>query len=169
SSFESVKNAIDGVIKEAGRLDILVNNAGITKDGLLMRMSEQDWDDVLSINLKGAFNTAKVASRQMMSQRSGRIINIGSIVGTTGNAGQVNYAASKAGMIGLTKSLAKELGSRNILVNLIAPGYVQTEMTAKLSEEQLAKIVENIPLKRSANTEEIANVVAFFASDASSY
>lgn len=169
SDFNEVQLAIDKIKSESGRIDFLVNNAGITKDNLLLRMSETDWDTVMNINLKGAFNTCKAASKVMMSQRSGRIINIGSIVGTTGNAGQSNYSASKAGMIGFTKSLAKELGSRNILVNLIAPGFIETDMTAKLSEEQLKSFVDNIPLKRSGLPADIAKVVAFFISDDSNY
>lgn len=169
SNFEEVQNTITELHKEAERIDVLVNNAGVTKDNLLMRMSESDWDTVLDINLKSVFNTAKACSRIMMSQRYGKIINIGSIVGTTGNAGQSNYSASKAGLAGFTKSLAKELASRNILVNLIAPGYVITEMTGKLTEEQLKAFLDNIPLKRGAQGEEIAKVVAFFASDDSNY
>lgn len=169
SNFEEVQNTITDLHKEAGRIDVLVNNAGVTKDNLLMRMSESDWDTVLDINLKSVFNTSKACSRIMMSQRYGKIINIGSIVGTTGNAGQSNYSASKAGLVGFTKSLAKELASRNILVNLIAPGYVITEMTGKLTEEQLKAFLDNIPLRRGAQGEEIAKVVAFFASDDSNY
>ncbi|MDC1068195.1 3-oxoacyl-[acyl-carrier-protein] reductase [Candidatus Kapabacteria bacterium] len=169
ASFENVGDVIKEIHKEAGRIDILVNNAGITKDNLLLRMNENDWDNVLNINLKGVFNTCKHVSRIMLSQRIGRIINIGSIVGTTGNAGQVNYSAAKAGLQGLTKSLAKEFASRNILVNLVSPGYVETEMTAKLTEDQLNAFLNNIPLKRGAKPEEVAEVVAFFASDSSSY
>jgi 3-oxoacyl-[acyl-carrier protein] reductase len=169
SDFKSVTEAVNFVHKDASRIDILVNNAGITKDNLILRMSEEDWDSVMSINLKGVFNTCKLVSKIMMSQRQGRIINIGSIVGTTGNAGQSNYSASKSALIGFTKSLAKELASRNILVNLVSPGFVQTDMTAKLNEEQIAKYVENIPLKRSGSPEDIANTVAFFASENSSY
>jgi 3-oxoacyl-[acyl-carrier protein] reductase len=169
SSFDEVQNVFSEIVKEAGRIDVLVNNAGITKDGLLMRMKETDWDAVMNINLKGTFNTAKAVARTMMGQRSGRIINIGSVVGTTGNAGQSNYSASKAGLVGFTKSLAGELGSRNILVNLIAPGYIQTDMTAKLNEEQLASFVNNIPLKRAGLPQDIARVVAFFAGDDSGY
>jgi len=169
SNFEEVQNVITDIHKEASKIDVLVNNAGVTKDNLLMRMSENDWDMVLDINLKSAFNTVKACSRIMMGQRYGKIINIGSIVGTTGNAGQSNYSASKAGLVGFTKSLAKELASRNILVNLIAPGYVMTEMTDKLNEDQLKAFMDNIPLKRGAQGEEIAKVVAFFASDDSNY
>lgn len=169
SNFDSVKESIDKIIKENDKIDILVNNAGITKDNLLIRMSEKDFEDVLNINLKGAFNTSKVVARYMMSKRQGKIINIGSIVGTIGNPGQSNYASSKAGMIGLTKSLAKELAARNILVNLIAPGYVKTAMTDKLTEEQKKYFEENIPLKRIADPEDIANVVSFFCKNDSAY
>jgi len=151
------------------RIDILINNAGITRDNLLMRMSETEWDSVLNTNLKGAFLCTKAVSRIMMNQRSGRIINMGSIVGSIGNAGQVNYSSSKAGLIGMTKSLAKELGSRNILVNLIAPGYVITPMTEKLTDEQKQLYINNIPLKRGALPKDIANAVAFFTSDDSAY
>jgi 3-oxoacyl-[acyl-carrier protein] reductase len=166
---QSVNNAMEQVVSEKGRIDILVNNAGITRDNLVLRMSEQEWDSVLLTNLKGAFLCSKAVARTMMSQRSGRIINIGSVVGATGNAGQANYSASKAGMFALTKSLAKEFGSRNILVNAIAPGYVVTAMTDKLSEEQRQAFLTNIPLKRPAQPEDIANSVAFLASDDSSY
>lgn len=169
SDFQNVQDVIANIHKEAGRIDFLINNAGVTKDNLILRMNENDWDSVLDINLKSAFNTAKAVARIMMGQRYGKIINIGSIVGTTGNAGQANYSASKAGLVGFTKSLAKELASRNILVNLIAPGYVMTEMTEKLNEEQLAAFLDNIPLKRGASGEEIAKVVGFFASDDSNY
>lgn len=169
SDFQNVQDVMTNINKEAGRIDFLINNAGVTKDNLILRMNENDWDTVLDINLKSAFNTAKAVSRIMMGQRYGKIINIGSIVGTTGNAGQSNYSASKAGLVGFTKSLAKELASRNILVNLIAPGYVITEMTEKLNEEQLAAFLDNIPLKRGASGEEIAKVVGFFASDDSNY
>ncbi len=166
---ESVRNAFAEVVDAAGRIDILVNNAGITRDGLLMRMSESDWDSVISTNLKGAFNCTKAVCRTMMSQRQGRIINMGSVVGSMGNAGQSNYSASKAGLIGLTKSTAKELAGRNILVNLIAPGYVRTPMTDKLTEGQREIFLSVIPLKRAAEPEDIANVAAFLASDDSSY
>jgi len=166
---QSVNAAFEQVVKDSGRIDILVNNAGITRDTLVLRMSEQDWDAVLNTNLKGAFLCAKAVARQMMSQRAGRIINMGSVVGVMGNAGQANYSSSKAGLIGLTKSLAKEFASRNVLVNLIAPGYVITPMTEKLSEDQKKAFLENIPLKRGATPEDIANAVTFFASDDSSY
>lgn len=166
---ESVNAAFEKVIQEKGRIDILVNNAGITRDNLLMRMNSSDWDAVLNINLKGAFLCVKAVTRQMMSQRNGRIINIGSVVGVMGNAGQANYSASKAGLIGFTKSIAKEFGSRNILVNLIAPGYVITPMTEKLTDEQKKAFLDVIPLKRGAQAEDIANAVSFFAGPDSSY
>ena len=169
ASFTQSKEIVEKIVAEHSRLDILVNNAGITKDGLLMRMTEEDWDVVLNTNLKSAFNFSKAAIRPMMSQRSGKIVNITSIAGVTGNAGQANYAASKAGMIGFTKSLAKELGSRNIQVNAVAPGFVETDMTAKLNDEQRKKLEENIPLKRTAKPEEIATVVRFFASPDANY
>jgi 3-oxoacyl-[acyl-carrier protein] reductase len=160
---------VEKVVKEHGRLDILVNNAGITKDGLLMRMSDDDWDRVIAGNLKSVFNFTRAACRPMISQRSGRIINITSIVGITGNAGQANYAASKAGIIGFTKSVAKELASRNILVNAVAPGFVDTDMTGALTPEQKAALTAHIPLKRTARPEEIASVVGFLASDGAAY
>lgn len=169
SNYDSVSLAVGEIVKKEGRIDILVNNAGVTKDNLLIRMTEADWDLVMDINLKGAFNCIKAVSRTMMGQRYGRIINIGSIVGSIGNPGQSNYSASKAGMIGLTKSLAKELASRNITVNLIAPGYVDTEMTQKLTDEQREYFVNNIPLKRVAKSDEIASVVKFFAGDGANY
>ncbi|MBI2427594.1 MAG: 3-oxoacyl-[acyl-carrier-protein] reductase [Ignavibacteriales bacterium] len=162
-------DVVQGVIKEFGRLDILVNNAGITKDGLLMRMSEQDWDDVIATNLKSVFNFTKAAVRQMMSQQSGKIINISSVVGITGNAGQANYVASKAGVIGFTKSIAKEIASRNVQVNAIAPGFIETEMTEKLNEKQKESILGIIPMRRMAKPEEVASVVCFLASDGANY
>ena len=169
SNEESVKNLMDTVINETERIDILVNNAGMTKDNLLMRMSVQEWDDVINTNLKGVFLCCKAVTRTMMSQRHGKIINISSIVGFTGNAGQANYVAAKAGVIGFTKSLAKELSSRNILVNCIAPGYVETDMTQKLTEQQRQSFLEIIPLKRAAKADEVASVVAFLASDDANY
>lgn len=169
ADFNQAKEFVDKVLSSHHRLDILVNNAGITRDGLLMRMSEEDWDAVIDTNLKSVFNMCKAASRPMMSQRSGKIINITSIAGLIGNAGQTNYAASKAGVIGFTKSLAKELGSRNIQVNAVAPGFVDTDMTAKLNEDQRKRLEENIPLKRSAKPVEIAGVVRFFASPDADY
>ncbi|MBI1805980.1 MAG: 3-oxoacyl-[acyl-carrier-protein] reductase [Ignavibacteria bacterium] len=169
SQFNLSREIVEKVVEQFKKLDILVNNAGITKDNLLMRMSEEDWDAVINTNLKSVFNMTKAAIRPMMAQRSGKIINITSIAGIIGNAGQANYAASKAGMIGFTKSLAKELGSRNIQVNAVAPGFVETDMTAKLSEEQRKKLVENIPLRRTAKPEEIAAAVKFLASAAADY
>ncbi len=166
---DSVASSFDTVVKEAGRVDILVNNAGVTRDNLLMRMSETEWDQVIDTNLKGTFVCTKAITRQMMSQRSGRIINVGSIIGTRGNAGQSNYASSKAGVIGFTKSIAQELASRNILSNVVAPGYVETPMTDKLTEDQKKAYAATIPLKRAAKPEDIANVVAFLASDDASY
>lgn len=166
---DSVQSVTDTVVKEAGRIDILVNNAGITRDNLLMRMSVDEWDAVLNTNLKGVFICTKVMSRVMMSQRYGRIVNVGSIVGTIGNAGQANYSSSKAGVIGFTKSIARELASRNILVNCVAPGYVRTPMTDKLTEEQRNAFVVNIPLKRVAEPVDIANAVAFLTSEDANY
>lgn len=162
-------DVVQHVIKEFGRLDILVNNVGITKDGLLMRMSEQDWDDVITTNLKSVFNFTKAVCRQMMSQQSGKIVNISSVVGVVGNAGQSNYVASKAGVIGFTKSIAKELASRNVQVNAIAPGFIETDMTEKLNEKQKEGILSIIPQKRIAKPEEIAAVVCFLASNDSNY
>ena len=160
---------VEAVVKQHGRLDILVNNAGITKDGLLLRMSEEDWDRVITNNLKSVFNFTKAACRPMMGQRSGKIVNITSVVGITGNAGQANYAASKAGIIGFTKSIAKELASRNIQVNAVAPGFVDTDMTGALTPEQKKALTDLIPLKRTARPEEIAAAVRYLASDDASY
>ena len=167
--FAAAQAAVDAVIKEFQRIDVLVNNAGITKDGLLMRMAEQDWDDVIDTNLKSAFNFSKAVCRPMMAQRQGVIVNISSISGVIGNAGQVNYSAAKAGMIGLTKTLAKELASRNIQVNAVAPGFVDTDMTEKLSVQQKEALLSVITMKRTAKPEEIAHVVVFLASPAASY
>ncbi len=169
TSESSVNKAIEEVLNDKKRIDILVNNAGITRDNLVLRLNEADWDAVLNTNLKGAFLCSRAVARTMMGQRSGRIINIGSIVGSIGNAGQANYSASKAGLIGLTKSLAKEFASRNILVNCVAPGFVLTEMTDKLTDEQKSSFLGNIPLKRGASPSEIASVVAFLASEDSNY
>jgi len=160
---------VQTVIEQFGRLDILVNNAGITKDNLLMRMSEQEWDDVINTNLKSVFNFTKSASRQMMSQRAGKIVNITSVVGVIGNAGQSNYVASKAGVIGFTKSMAKELSSRNIQVNAVAPGFVDTDMTLGLNDKQKEAILSVIPMKRTAQPAEIADVVCFLASSGANY
>ncbi|MDD2584494.1 MAG: 3-oxoacyl-[acyl-carrier-protein] reductase [Bacteroidales bacterium] len=169
ASFEEAHNAVEEVVKEFGKLDILVNNAGITKDGLIMRMSEQQWDMVININLKSAFNYVHAVTPVMMRQRSGAIINMSSVVGVGGNAGQANYSASKAGMIGLTKSIAQELGSRGIRSNAVAPGFIITEMTGKLSDEVRKQWAEKIPLRRGGTPEDVANVCLFLASDLSSY
>lgn len=169
ADFAACAQMIETIIQKSGRLDILVNNAGITKDGLLMKMSEEDYDRVLEVNLKGTFNTIRHVSRYLLKQRSGRIINITSVSGILGNAGQANYSASKAGVIGLTKSVARELAPRGILVNAVAPGFVQTDMTDALPEKVKAQMLEQIPLRRSAQPEEIADVVLFLASGQSSY
>lgn len=169
ADLDATKEMMDFVIKKYGRLDILVNNAGVTRDGLIMKMSEEDFDTVLETNLKGTFNCSKHASRQMLKQKGGRIINIASVVGIAGNAGQVNYAASKAGIIGFTKSLAKEIGSRGITVNAVAPGYIETDMTAALPEAEKEKLAGIITLKRLGKPEDIANGVAFLASEKASY
>lgn len=166
---ESVKVMIDEIIKEFGRIDILVNNAGITKDGLMLRMTDEDFDRVIDVNLKGTFNCTKYVSKYMLKQKSGKIINISSVVGLSGNAGQINYSASKAGIIGITKSAAKELSSRGITVNAVAPGYVDTDMTKVLSDNIRNEILKNIPLQRMGNVEDISNCVAFLASEDASY
>jgi 3-oxoacyl-[acyl-carrier protein] reductase len=169
AEFSAAEKLVDEIVQTFGTLDILVNNAGITRDNLLMRMNEQMWDEVMDTNLKSAFALIKAAQRPMMKARSGSIINITSVVGITGNAGQANYAASKAGMIGLTKSVAKELGSRNIRCNAIAPGFIETEMTEALNEETRAEWVKGIPLKRGGTPEDVANTVLYFASNLSAY
>mgnify|MGYP001408362913 FL=1 len=169
SSFADTQQAIEKVIQQFNRLDILVNNAGITRDGLLLRMSEEDWDAVINVNLKSVFNYTKAVLKPMMGARSGKIINIASVVGLMGNAGQANYSASKAGIIGFTKSVAKELSARNIQVNAVAPGYVETAMTAKLNEEQRKVLTDAIPLKRTALPKDIATVVKFLSSPDSDY
>lgn len=169
ASFSTANDLLQEVVKEFGRLDILVNNAGITRDNLLLRMSEQEWDEVIQVNLKSVFNMIKAATKPMISQRSGSIINISSVVGIKGNAGQVNYAASKAGIIGITKSVALELGSRNIRCNAIAPGFIQTAMTEELSQEALTEWIKNIPLRRVGQPEDVAQCALFLASDAASY
>jgi 3-oxoacyl-[acyl-carrier protein] reductase len=166
---EQVDAAVATVLKDMGGLDILVNNAGITRDGLIMRMKDQDWDLVLRINLKGSFLCTRAASRPMLKKRSGRIINIASVVGLMGNAGQANYSASKAGMIGLTKSAAKEFGARGLTVNAVAPGYIKTAMTDKLTDEQQSKMMDLVPLKRLGEVADIASAVAFLASDEAAY
>ena len=159
----------DEIIAEFGKIDVLVNNAGITKDTLLMRMSKEDFESVIDVNLTGTFNVTKNVVPFMMKARSGKIINISSVVGVAGNAGQTNYAASKAGIIGFTKSLAKEIGSRNIQVNAVAPGFIETQMTEVLSDSVKEEISKNIPLKRMGTTTDVANLVKFLASDDSSY
>jgi 3-oxoacyl-[acyl-carrier protein] reductase len=169
SSFEDSERAVDEIAKEFGRVDILVNNAGITRDNLLMRMTEADWDLVIKVNLKSVFNLTKAVQKYMLKQRSGSIINMSSVVGVNGNAGQSNYSASKAGLIGFTKSVAQELGSRNIRCNAIAPGYIETEMTAKLSEEVRTQWAAQIPLRRGGKPEDVAQACVFFASDLSGY
>ncbi|KOP82104.1 3-oxoacyl-[acyl-carrier-protein] reductase [Cytobacillus solani] len=169
SNSESVANMVKATIDTFGKLDILVNNAGITKDNLLMRMKEEEWDDVININLKGVFLCTKAVTRQMMKQRSGRIINISSIVGVSGNPGQANYVAAKSGVIGLTKTTAKELSSRGITVNAIAPGFITTDMTDKLTEDVKDQMLKQIPLARFGEPEDIANVVVFLASEDSKY
>ena len=169
SDFDVAKEMITSVKKEFGSIDILVNNAGITKDNLIMKMSEEEFDKVIEVNLKGAFNCMKHVSRIMLKQRSGHIINMSSVSGVMGNAGQVNYCASKAGIIGMTKSLARELGSRGITVNAIAPGFIETEMTDVLSEDVKENLLGSIPLKRMGQTKDIAETVAFLASDKAAY
>ncbi|MBY0097613.1 3-oxoacyl-[acyl-carrier-protein] reductase [Mesobacillus maritimus] len=169
SSSESVDSMVKQTIEAFGKLDILVNNAGITKDNLLMRMKEADWDDVININLKGVFLCTKAVTRQMMKQRSGRIINISSIVGVSGNAGQANYVAAKSGVIGLTKTTAKELATRGITVNAVAPGFITTDMTDKLNDETKNEMLKQIPLARLGEPTDIAKTVLFLASDDSRY
>lgn len=169
SSFEDAKKIVDEAIENFGSIDILVNNAGITKDNLLMRMKEEDFDKVIEVNLKGVFNCTKHVVPVMMKQRSGKIINISSVVGLSGNAGQANYAAAKAGIIGFTKSVAKEIASRGVTVNAIAPGFIQTDMTEVLSDKVKEEIKTNIPLRRLGTPEDIAGVVAFLASNTADY
>lgn len=166
---DDVDNLINKTVEAFGKIDILVNNAGITRDGLMIRMSEEDWDMVLDINLKGAFNCIKAAARPMMKQRSGSIINIASVVGVMGNAGQANYTASKAGLIGLTKTVAKEFSSRNIRANAVAPGFIESHMTDVLPEEVKKQYFDAIPLSKFGTTEDVAKAVLFLASDLSSY
>lgn len=169
SNFDQAEKLINDIVADFGTINIVVNNAGITKDGLLMRMTEQNWDEVLNVNLKSIFNVTKAASKIMMKNRSGVFINMSSVVGVQGNAGQANYAASKAGIIGFSKSIAKELGSRNIRTNVVAPGFIRTEMTAVLDPKVVQGWTDAIPLKRAGETEDVANVCVFLASDMSAY
>jgi 3-oxoacyl-[acyl-carrier protein] reductase len=169
SKFEDTENVVNDILDKFGTVDILVNNAGITMDTLLMRMTEQQWDTVINVNLKSVFNFTKAVQKIMLKNRSGSIVNLSSVVGVHGNAGQANYSASKAGIIGFTKSIAQELGSRNIRCNAVAPGFIITEMTAKLTEEQRKAWENFIPMKRGGTPEEVANVCLFLASDMSSY
>ncbi|MXV52741.1 3-oxoacyl-[acyl-carrier-protein] reductase [Pedobacter sp. HMF7647] len=169
SKFDEAEKLINDIVSDFGTLDIVVNNAGITKDGLLMRMTEENWDDVINVNLKSIFNVTKAASKIMMKNRKGSFINMSSVVGVQGNAGQANYAASKAGIIGFSKSVAKELGSRNIRSNVVAPGFIRTEMTEVLDQKVVEEWEKNIPLKRAGETEDVANVCVFLASDMSAY
>lgn len=169
SSFDDSGRTVDEIAMEFGRIDILVNNAGITRDNLLMRMTEPDWDLVIKVNLKSVFNLTKAVQKHMLKQRSGSIINMSSVVGVSGNGGQSNYSASKAGLIGFTKSVAQELGSRNIRCNAIAPGFIETEMTAKLSDEVRKEWAQRIPLRRGGKPEDVAQACLFFASGLSGY
>lgn len=169
SNFDDAQNMVEEIINQFENIDVLVNNAGITKDMLIMRMKKEDFEQVIDINLVGTFNITKNVVPYMMKKRDGRIINISSVVGISGNAGQTNYSASKAGIIGFTKSLAKEIGSRNILVNAVAPGFIKTEMTESLPEEVKENINKSIPIKRMGNVRDVANVVKFLASEDSSY
>jgi 3-oxoacyl-[acyl-carrier protein] reductase len=168
-SEKEVEEFFNKIVSDTGRIDVLVNNAGITRDGLLVRMKEKDWDDVIDTNLKGTFICTKMATKPMMRQRYGRIINITSVVGASGNPGQANYVASKAGIIGFTKAVAKELGSRGITVNAVAPGFVETDMTASLSEKVKEFMISQIPLGRAGRPEDVAETVLFLASDRASY
>ncbi len=169
TSFEKAQEVVNLALEKFGKLDILVNNAGITKDNLLLRMSEKDFDDVINVNLKSVFNYTKAAFKPMMKQRGGRIVNISSVVGIIGNAGQSNYAASKAGIIGFTKSTAKEFASRNITVNAVTPGFIETEMTAALNEKQREALLVNIPLKRIGQSQDVAKLVKFLCSSNADY
>jgi len=169
TNYDLVEAGINKILDKMGKVDILVNNAGITKDNLVLRMSQAEWDAVINVNLKGTFNCIKAVSRPMVKQRSGRIISIASIIGLMGNPGQANYAASKAGIIALTKTIAKELASRNINANAVAPGFIQTEMTAKLSEDVKQRMLEAIPLAKLGAPQDVANLCLFLASDESSY
>lgn len=166
---DQVESNVQKTLDKFGKIDILVNNAGITKDGLIVRMSESDWDAVIAVNLKGAFNCTKAVSKIMMKQRDGRIVNMASIIGIMGNAGQANYAASKGGLIALTKTVAKELASRNVRANAIAPGFIQTEMTAKLPDNVKSEMLKYVPLSKFGTVQDVANLAVFLASDNSSY
>ncbi|MEW6265522.1 MAG: 3-oxoacyl-[acyl-carrier-protein] reductase [Thermodesulfobacteriota bacterium] len=165
----AVEKHIKAAVEKFGRLDVLINNAGLTRDGLLLRMKEEDWDLVLSVNLKGVFNCSQAAARTMIKQRFGRIVNVASVAGVIGNAGQANYSASKAGVIGLTKTMARELASRQITVNAVAPGFIETDMTAGLPEKVKQAFIDQIPLGRAGRPEDVAEAIAFLASDAASY
>ncbi len=169
ASSAAVSDWIAGVVDKYGQIDVLVNNAGITRDGLIMRMKEEDWDAVISVNLKSAFNCIKAVSKIMVKQRSGRIINLASVVGVMGNPGQANYVASKAGMIGLTKTVAKELGARGITVNAVAPGFIETDMTAVLSDKAKEAMLGMIPLQRAGTPQDVADAITFLASDQAAY
>jgi 3-oxoacyl-[acyl-carrier protein] reductase len=169
SSFQAAEQLVQDVVRDFLTIDILVNNAGITRDTLLLRMSELDWDMVINVNMKSVFNLTKAVQKIMIKQRAGSIINMSSIVGIQGNAGQANYAASKAGIIGFTKSIARELGSRNVRSNAIAPGFIETEMTSKIPDESRRQWIEQIPMKRAGLPEDVANVALFLASDLSTY
>ena len=169
ASSTAVSSWVEGVFDKYGQIDVLINNAGITRDGLIMRMKEEDWDAVISVNLKSVFNCIKSVSKIMVKQRSGRIINLASVVGVMGNVGQANYVASKAGMIGLTKTVAKELGARGITVNAVAPGFIETDMTAVLSDKVKAFMLSMVPLQRAGTPQDVADAIAFLASDQAAY
>jgi 3-oxoacyl-[acyl-carrier protein] reductase len=169
SDFQGAEAVVEQIVRDFGKVDILVNNAGITRDNLLMRMTESDWDLVIKVNLKSVFTMTRAIQKQMLKQRFGSIINMSSVVGISGNAGQSNYSASKAGLIGFTKSIAQELGSRNIRCNAIAPGFIETEMTAKLPQDVREAWIKDIPLKREGKPEDVANIALFLASDLSDY
>lgn len=169
SDFQKAQQIVDTILQEQNRLDVLINNAGVTKDNLMLRLTEEQWDYVINNNLKSAFNYSKAAIKPMLKQKNGVLIHISSVVGLGGNAGQANYAASKAGMIGFSQSLAKELGSRNIRSNVVAPGFIQTEMTENLPEQELQKWLQDIPLNRPGKPDDVANMCVFLASDKASY
>lgn len=169
ADFNQTQQTVDEIVSDFGKIDILVNNAGITRDSLLMRMTEEQWDLVINVNLKSVFNYTKAVQKTMLKQRSGSIINMSSVVGVSGNAGQANYSASKAGIIGFTKSIAKELGPRNIRCNAIAPGFIETEMTKAIPEDARKEWAEKIPMRRAGQPEDVANLVIFLGSDLSSY